>query len=67
MPGILATDGRRVEVVASGLPFGHGVPVAVDATLVSTIHANGELYARADVVPGVALSWWTVPFCAWLQ
>ena len=44
-----------MEVVASGLPFGHGVPVAVNATLVSAIHANGEPYARADVVPGVAL------------
>ena len=44
-----------MEVLASGLPFGHGVPEAVDATLVSAIHANGEPYARADVVPGVAL------------
>ena len=55
VPGVQPTDGRHVEVVASGLPYGRGVPVAVDATLVSPVHANGQPFARADEVPGVAL------------
>ena len=41
--------------MASGLPFGRGVPVAVDATLVSAVHANGQPLARADKQAGVAL------------
>ena len=56
VPGIVPSDGRHIEIVASGLPFGNGVPVAVDATLVSPLHANGIPFARADVKPGVALA-----------
>ena len=55
VPGVGPTDGRHVEVEASGLPYGRGVPVAVNATLVSAVHANGEPFAHADEVPGVAL------------
>ena len=40
-------DGRRVEIVASGLPLSQGVPLAVDATVVSPLHADGTPFARA--------------------
>ena len=40
-------DGRRVEVVASGLPVEHGVPVAVDATLISPLRGDGVPHGRA--------------------
>ena len=50
------TDGRNIEIVATGLPTEHGIPVAVDATMVSPLHANGLLFAGADARPGVALA-----------
>ena len=53
--GVDPADGRHIEVVASGLLYGRGVPVAVDATLASPVHANGEALARADKNARVAL------------
>ena len=47
-----ADDGRRVEVVASGLPLAQGVPLAVDATLVSPVRADGTPSPRAHYLPG---------------
>ena len=34
-------DGRRLEVVADGLPLFGGVQLAVDTTLVSPLHCDG--------------------------
>ena len=55
LPGIAADDGRALEVVATGLPLARGVPLGVDATMVSVLHGDGEPRQRADIVPGVAL------------
>ena len=39
--GINDRDGRRIEVVATGLSFGQGVPLAIDCTLVSPLKSDG--------------------------
>ena len=49
-----AVDGRRLEVVGYGSPLFGGAQLAIDTTLVSTLHANG-LPRRAGV-DGAALS-----------
>ena len=54
-PGISLTDGRRLEVVATGLPLERGIPLGIDTTLVSPLHANGTVWARADTEPGAAI------------
>ena len=53
-PSIDPSDGRKIEIVATGLPMARGLPVAVDATLVSPLHADGSAWAKADVTPGVS-------------
>ena len=53
--GVRPGDARRLEVVATGLPLARGVPLAVDATMVSVLHCDGSPWARADQTPGVAL------------
>ena len=35
-------DARRLEVVADGLPLFGAAQLAIDTTIVSTLHANGE-------------------------
>ena len=55
IPGVGARDGRRLEVIATGLPLYGGVPLAVDATLVSPLHADGTPWPGADAGAGVAL------------
>ena len=47
-------DGRRLEVVVDGLPLFGGSQLAVDATLVSALHANGQA-RRAAQEDGAAL------------
>lgn len=42
-------DGRRIEIVATGLPLERGVPLAVDVSVVSPLHADGTPWAGADV------------------
>ena len=65
-----AADGRRLEVVANGLPLFGGAQLAIDTTLVSTVHANG---LRRVGVDGAALQaprrrkerrpgWWCLPW-----
>ena len=49
-----AGDGRRVEIVATGLPYCQEVPLAVDATMVSPLHADGTAFPGAAEQPGVA-------------
>ena len=53
--GMPLSDGRRLEVVANGLPGFGGVQVAVDATLVSPVRRDGTNRPRADAEPGLAL------------
>ena len=55
LPGITAQDGRRVEILATGLPLDRGVPLAVDATLISPLHADGRPWPRAADVDGIAI------------
>jgi len=50
-----ATDRRHIEIIATGLPMMHGVPIAVDATMVSPLHSNGIPWPGAAERPGVAL------------
>ena len=53
--GVDVADGRHIEVVVTGLPIAHGVPVAVDASIVSPLHADGTPHKDADVRPGISL------------
>ena len=46
LPGVSVADGRRLEVVANGLPLFHGEQLAVDTSLVSPLTRNGT--ARSD-------------------
>ena len=49
-------DGRRLEVVADGLPLFDGAQLAVDTTLVSPLHCDGSARPGAPSTDGVALS-----------
>ena len=49
-------DGRRLEVVAEGLPLFGGAQLALDTTLVSALHCDGSARPHAADVDGVALS-----------
>lgn len=49
-------DGRRIEVVADGLPLFHGAQLAVDATMVCALRRNGTARPRAPDVDGAALT-----------
>ena len=55
LPDIRADDGRRLEVVATGLPLARGVPLGCDCTMVSPLHANGSPWAGADTRGGTAI------------
>ena len=46
------SDGRHIEIVATGLPVAHGIPIAVDATIVSPLHADGMPWVGASTIPG---------------
>ena len=48
-------DGRRLEVLADGLPLHGGAQLAIDTTMVSPLHRNGVALRRASSRPGVAL------------
>ena len=50
-----ATDGRRIEVVANGLPLWQGAQIAVDTTLVCPVRRDGQARPGADARPGLAL------------
>ena len=45
-----SSDGRRLEVVAEGLCLFGGCQLALDATVVSTLHGGGTHRKKADVV-----------------
>ena len=46
--GIDPSDGRHIEIVVAGLELARGVPLAVDVTLVSPLHADGTPWPDAD-------------------
>ena len=48
-------DGRRLEVVVDGLPFFGGAQLAVDTTLVSSLHCDGLHHRGAADVDGAVL------------
>lgn len=48
-------NGRHVDIVANGLPLGGGVPMVVDATLVSPLRADGTPHERAEMEHGMSL------------
>ena len=48
-------DGRRIEVIADGLPLFGGVQLAVDTTLVSVLRGDGMPRRGANQHAGVAL------------
>ena len=49
-------DGRRLVVVATGLPLFGGAQLALDTTLVSALHCDGSARPHTADVDGVALS-----------
>ena len=51
-----AMDQRRIEVIAEGLPVFHRAQLAIDATFVSPLRADGEPHRRRPVEDGVALT-----------
>ena len=50
-----AHDTRRLEVVADGLPLFGGTQLAIDTTMVSTLHCDGSARRGAAHRDGVAL------------
>ena len=48
-------DGRRLEVVADGLPLFGGAQLAVDTTIVSALRSDGTAIPQAAHTAGVAL------------
>ena len=51
----IAGDGRRLEVVADGLPLFHGAQLALDATMVSPLRSDGTPHRRAAEEDGAVL------------
>ena len=51
-----AVDGRRLEVVVGGLPLFGGAQLAIDTTMVCSLHSNGQPRRRAGVENGVVLA-----------
>ena len=47
-----ALDGRRLEVVAGGLPLHGGAQLAIDTTMVSPLHADGTAHKLAATIDG---------------
>ena len=55
-PGVMnVQDGRRLEVIADGLPLHGGAQLAVDTTIVSALHCDGTPHRGAANVDGVRL------------
>ena len=52
---VMVRDGRRLEIIADGLPLWRGAQLAVDTTLVSPIKADGTARRHAARRNGIAL------------
>ena len=48
LEGVQPEGGRKLELLATGLPLYRGTPMGVDATLVAPLHANGTPWPEAD-------------------
>ena len=48
-------DGRRIEVLANGLSLYHGTQVAIDATIISPLKANGRAAHNSNRYDGAAI------------
>ena len=53
LPLLNATDSRRLEVVVDGLPLFGGSQLAVDTTLVCSLHSDGSPHRGAADTDGV--------------
>ena len=51
-----AQDTRRIDVLATGLPFCHGRPLFCDATFRSPLHADGSPHPGAADKDGIVLA-----------
>ena len=49
-------DGRNIEAAAFGLPLCHGLPLFVDITMASPLHADGTPLRGAASTDGVAIA-----------
>ena len=56
LPVPVARGGRRLEIIADGLPFFGGAQLAVDATLVSPSHCDGSARPGAAHTDGAVLA-----------
>ena len=56
LSGVRPEDRRKIEILATGLPLYRGVPLAVDATVVAPLHADGLPWPDAATTDGVALA-----------
>ena len=56
-------DARRLEIVAGGLPLFGGAQLAIDTTLISTLHCDGSAPPTASVAAGGGKS---APIRSWL-
>ncbi|CAK0790564.1 unnamed protein product, partial [Prorocentrum cordatum] len=54
--GVDPRDGRKIEVIAIGLPLWGGAQLAIDATLVSPVRTDGTAQPRAADEDGVQLA-----------
>ena len=56
LPVPVARGGRRLEIIADGLPLFGGAQLAVDATLVSPLHCDGSAHPGAAHTDGAVLA-----------
>ena len=49
------TDGRRLEVIANGLPLFKGAQLAIDTTIVCPVRRDGTPNARTATKDGISL------------
>merc|ERR1712079_307129 len=54
LPTIDPKDERKIEMVVTNIPFARSLPVAMDATLISPLHADGIIWPKADRTPRVS-------------
>ena len=53
--GLPASDNRRLEILATSTTLAGGIPIGVDSTCYSVLHADGSPWKDAATIPGIAL------------
>ena len=53
--GIRPSDGRRIEIVADGLPLYHGAQLVIDTTLVCALRGDSIPHPKCATEDGVSL------------